>query len=269
MKKEKIGLALSGGAARGYAQIPIIQKIQKEGIKIDMVSGVSVGALIGAYYALYGEVDTLLEKAKKMSRKEWLKLIDLNNPKKSLIKGQKIKKFLQKEFFGDKSFKDTKIKLVITATDIEHHRAVYITSGKIVDAVMYSLSIPGIFPLNEYKNLLLTDGQISEHLSTDILFKKGASKVLAVDVLKNIKIDIKDIKKSSFNLLLSIFYKFLITGGISNKEKVFLFAPNFTKNFAKISQNLRFDKIEENLKPGLVLLQKDWGDLMDFLKKDK
>jgi NTE family protein len=66
-KEEKIGLALSGGAARGYAQIPIIQKIIEENIKIDMISGSSAGALIGAHFALYGEVDSLIEKLENLS----------------------------------------------------------------------------------------------------------------------------------------------------------------------------------------------------------
>jgi NTE family protein len=66
-KKKKIGLALSGGAARGYAHIPIIQKLEKENIQIDMISGASVGALIGAYFALYGEIETLMERLEKMS----------------------------------------------------------------------------------------------------------------------------------------------------------------------------------------------------------
>jgi NTE family protein len=69
MKKEtKIGLALSGGAARGYAHIPIIQKLQEEEIEIDIIAGSSAGALIGAYFALHGEVDTLLETIQKYKK---------------------------------------------------------------------------------------------------------------------------------------------------------------------------------------------------------
>jgi NTE family protein len=68
MKKEKkIGLALSGGAARGYAQIPIIQKLEKENIEIDMISGSSAGALIGAYFAIYGEVTSLKKKLEELN----------------------------------------------------------------------------------------------------------------------------------------------------------------------------------------------------------
>ncbi len=265
-KKQKIGLALSGGAVRGYAHIPIIQKLKKEGVEINYISGSSIGALIGAYYALYGEVDSLVEVIKKISWKEWLELIDLNNPNKSLIKGKKIRSFLKKNFFQNKTFADTKIKLIIVATDIEKNKPVYITSGKIIDAVMASVAIPGIFPLVEYKNKYLTDGQISEHLPVNILLEKGMQKVIAVDVVKNLKVNIDDIKKASINLLLAIFYRMLVTSKIKDEEKVFVCAPSFLKDKEKILNNLRFDKINKNLEPGKRFVEKKWLKIKSFLE---
>jgi predicted acylesterase/phospholipase RssA len=122
---------------------------------------------------------------------------------------------------------------------------------------MFSLAIPGVFPLGEYKKTLLTDGQISEHLPMEILFQKGMSKVIGVDVLKNVKIDLEEIKKSSINLLLALFYKSLITSKISDKKNTFIFAPNFTKDDTKIGNNLRFDKIQANIKPGENILKSE------------
>lgn len=267
LKNKKIGLALSGGAARGYSQIPVIQKLVEEKIKIDIISGSSAGALIGAYFALNGEIDSLIKKLESQTWKNWLSLIDLNNPKQSLIKGKKIRKFLEKEFFQDKEFSDTKIKLIIVATNIENNKPVYFTSGKIIDAVMFSLSIPGVFPLNEYKNKYLTDGQISEHLPVDILFKKGAAKVIGVDVLKNIQVDINEVKNSSLNLLLSIFYKSLMTSRIAEGKNIFIFAPKFTKDHTQIGSNLRFDKIKENMNPGENIIKKNWKDFEKWIKK--
>ena len=266
-KKEQIGLALSGGAARGYSQIPVIQKIIDEKIKIDIISGSSVGALIGAYFALHGEIDSLIEKLKKRKWTEWLKLIDLNNPKKSLIKGVKIRQFLEKEFFQDKEFSNTKIKLIVVATNIENNKPIYFTSGKIVDAVMYSLAIPGVFPLGKYKNKYLTDGQISEHLPVAILEKKGMTKIIGVDVIKNIKVDINEIKNSSISLLLSIFYRSLITSQIVESKNIFIFAPEFKKSDTKIGNNLRFDKIKANFLPGEKIVEREWKNFEKWLKK--
>ena len=265
-KLNKIGLALSGGAARGYSQIPVIQKIIDEKIKINMISGSSAGALIGAYFALYGEIDSLVVRLEKIKLTEWLKLIDLNNPKKSLIKGIKIKQFLEKEFFQDKRFSDTKIKLIIVATDIKNNEPVYFTSGKIIDALMPSISIPGVLPLTNYKNKYLTDGQISEHLPVAILEKKGMTKIIGIDVIKNIKIDINEIKDSSINLLLSIFYRSLITSQIIENKNIFIFAPEFKKSDTKIGNNLRFDKIKANFLPGEKVVEKEWTNFKKWLE---
>ena len=266
MRKEKIGLALSGGAARGYAEIPVLAKIQKENIKIDIISGSSAGALIGAYFALYGEIDSFVEKLNKVSWKEWLSLIDLNNPKKSLIKGKKVKKFLEKNFFGNKEFKDTKIKLIVVATDVETLKPIYITKRKIIDAIMASIAMPGIFPTVKKDGKILTDGQVSEHLPVNILFKKGATKVIGFDVLKNIKIDLEEIEKSNFNLLLSLFYRSLITSHIPEKN-VFIFEPNFRGKNVKLSNNMRFDKIKNNLEIGEKEVNKKWKEFQKWIKK--
>lgn len=91
MSKKKIGLALGSGAVRGYAIVPILKKLEKEGIEISAISGSSIGALIGAYYSLHGEVDSFMSISKNLTRKDFLKLVDLNNPKVSMIKGKKIK----------------------------------------------------------------------------------------------------------------------------------------------------------------------------------
>ena len=146
VKKIKLGLALGSGTARGYAHIPIINFLIKNNVKIDMISGSSAGAIIGAYFALYGEVKSLEKLLRSITKKESLHLIDLNNPKKSIIKGIRIKKYLEDNFFGSKTFKDTKIPLYISATNIKTKKVVYFNKGKIIDAVMASISVPAIFP---------------------------------------------------------------------------------------------------------------------------
>ena len=93
--KKKIGLALGSGAVRGFAIIPIIKRLEKEGIEIAAVSGSSIGALIGAYYSIHGEIDSFMDISKDLTRKDFLKLVDLNNPKSSIIKGRKIRDFIQ------------------------------------------------------------------------------------------------------------------------------------------------------------------------------
>ncbi len=229
LKKKKLGLCLGGGAARGYSLIPIIQKLSRDGVVPDAVSGASIGSIIGAYYCLNGEVDSLLEEIKKMSKKDFAKLIDLNNPTKSAIKGRRIKKLLQDKFFGNKTFDDLKIPLVIVATDIASFTPVYFTKGKLIDAIMASSSIPGIFPPYKIDGKLYIDGGVSKHIPYKILFTKfNVKKVVAVDLVSGVSKTSKDTNEYNIvDILFGAFYAILRTAKIEDiyKKKVFLLIP--------------------------------------------
>lgn len=182
MVNRKIGLALGSGAVRGYAIIPIIKRVEKEGIEISAISGSSVGALIGAYYALYGEIDSFLNQIKKMTKKDYLKLVDLNNPKISIIKGQKIKEYLSDNFFKKKTFEDLQLPLEICAVDLIKKKSVYIDQGQIIDAVMASISIPGIFPPYKIGKKTYIDGGVLEPVPAKRLLDKGLKKVVGINL---------------------------------------------------------------------------------------
>lgn len=157
-KRKTVGLVLGSGGDRGFAHVGIINVLKKNNIPIDYVSGVSIGAIVGAYYALNLEVDSLVEKVEKFANsRHTLKFLDFNIPGTSLIKGKEIISFFG-EVFGDKTFSDTKIPLVIGATNIDDGKAEYFTEGKIIDAIIPSFAIPGIFPVVERNGLHLVDG---------------------------------------------------------------------------------------------------------------
>ena len=131
--RKKIGLALGSGGARGYAHVGVIKVLQKNKIPIDYVAGTSIGSIVGGYFALNLNTKKLETVGLDFTAKDiWKKLIDLNNPKQSLIKGNKIRDFL-KQFLGEKRFKDTKIPLAIGATDIETGKTIVFKKGKIID----------------------------------------------------------------------------------------------------------------------------------------
>ncbi len=268
-KNKKIGWALSSGSSRGYATIPIIQELQKNDIIPDVISASSVGSLIGAYFALYGEVDTLLEKAKSMSKKDFLMLIDLNNPKKSAIKGKKIKKFLEENFFGNATFNDLKIPLIINTTQINNFQSIFFTEGKLVDAIMASISIPGIFPPYKIGDYYYIDGGISKHLPYEVLFRKyNVDKVVAVDVIAGMsEFDDGDIKFSIFNILFHSFYSLLKTTKISNKykEKVFLLIPKWEEK--RVGSAISFHKIDKMVESGKKSIEQYIDEIKVWLKE--
>jgi NTE family protein len=265
MFKKKIGLALGSGAVRGYAIIPIIKRLEKEGIEISAVSGSSVGALIGAYYSIHGEVDSFMSISKKLTRKDFLKLVDLNNPKASIIKGKKIRDFLAENYLGDKSFKDTKVPLYICVTDLNRKKPVYLHQGDLCDSVMASISIPGIFPPYKIGNNVYSDGGVLDPVPAKPLLEMGMKKIIGVN-LTRFKRDKK--KRESGDLLADLVNSFYMMMEQLAKEpddkRIFMLNPLFEPDPARM---LAFYDWEENYKIGQMLINKKMKELKTWLEK--
>jgi NTE family protein len=265
MANRKIGIALGSGAVRGYAIIPIIKKLKKEGIEISAVSGSSVGALIGAYYSLHGEVDSFMQISKDFTRKDFLKLVDLNNPTASIIKGKKIKEFLAENYFAGKTFRDTKVPLYICATDLVQKKPVYLSQGNILDAVMSSISIPGIFPPYKIGNKVFADGGVLDPVPAKPLVEKGMTKIIGVN-LTGFRRDKK--KRESGGLLADLMNSFYMMMEQLAKEpddkRIFMLNPRFEPDPAHM---LAFYNWRENYEIGQNLINRKIKELKTWLSK--
>ncbi|MCK5107860.1 MAG: patatin-like phospholipase family protein [Nanoarchaeota archaeon] len=230
--KKKIGLALSGGAIKGFAAIPIIQKLIEHNIQIDYVAGSSIGGIIGAYYCLYGEVDSFYDKISQLKPHEWIALMDVDYQlKSSLIKGNALKKYL-KSIFGNTTFKDLKIKLIIPTTNLDSGKTEYITKGNLVDALMASSAYPGIFPPYKLNHHYYLDGGLLDNLPYEVLFKKKMNKVIALNLAKSSrkkKINPKKIIDVLFRLT-EIIRENTYIPTINTNKKVFVFQPDLKDN---------------------------------------
>jgi len=263
MAVEKIGIALGSGAVRGYAIIPIIKKLEKEGIEITAVSGSSIGALIGAYYALNGEVDSFLEIARSLPKKDYFKLVDLNNPRVSLIKGKKIKNFIAEKYFGDKTFKDTKIPLFVCVTDPVEKKSVYITKGKLIDAVMASISIPGIFPPYSIGNKMYLDGGVLDPVPAKPLLEKGFEKIIGVNLTRYKRGEKKKQDKSLLSVLMNSFYMMMEQlAEETDTERLYMLNPRFEPDSIRM---LAFYEWEKNYMIGQGLINRKFKDLKQWL----
>lgn len=176
---QKIGLALGSGGLRGLAHIGAIKVLLKNNIPIDYISGASVGALIGAFLATYGEVDSL-EKLILENTKELLPLF-FDVGKGGLISGDKISNFLEKSL-GKIKFSETKIPLYVVSTDLISGQPIIFSSGKIIPAVRGSISVPIIFKPYSYQGKLLVDGGLSDPVPVNILKENGADKIVAINL---------------------------------------------------------------------------------------
>ena len=187
---KKIWLSLWWWAARGLAHIGVIQRIEELSLEPQEISGTSIGAIIGAFYAAWYSSEDM---RKIVSEINILKLIDFDL-KHGVIKGNKIRKFLEK-YLWEKTFSDLKIPLKIIATDIDTGEKIVFTDGRVVDALRASIGIPGIFTPFRHNNIHLVDGGIMENLPITVLSENLT--IIAVSVQMAINKRVRT-KKSLF-----------------------------------------------------------------------
>jgi NTE family protein len=208
LSNRKVGLALSGGAARGLAHIGVLDVLKKEGIPIDMIAGTSAGAVIGAVYAWSQDTDYIKKEAREANWKKIAPLIDPSLFKTGLIKGKKIKDLLASYIGGSKKFSDLKIPFVCVATDIETGEEVVIDRGPVPEALRASISIPGIFTVARREGRYLVDGGLVNPVPVNVVRRMGADFVIAVNVTPGVNTRIEKRRKepSIFQILLQSIY---------------------------------------------------------------
>ena len=177
---KRVGLVLGSGGARGLAHIGVLKVLIEEDIKIDFVAGSSAGAFIGAYFCINGEINGLEKIYRQMKRHDFLKLVDPAPLKYSLLKGKKLERFIS-GVLGDVDFKDLKIPLSVVATDLERGETKIFEEGSVLDAVMASVSIPGVLPPREINGKYYVDGGLVDPTPVDIL-KDKVDAIIAVDL---------------------------------------------------------------------------------------
>ncbi|WP_434641964.1 patatin-like phospholipase family protein [Thermoanaerobacterium thermosaccharolyticum] len=198
--RPKVGLILGGGAARGYAHLGVLKKLEEKNIPIDFIIGTSIGALIGAIYASGNDLEKIIKDVRDINFLKLIKMLDLNIPQRGFIKGDKIEKFLSS--YMKKDFDELKIPLYAIATDIKQGREIIFSKGSVIKAVRASISIPVVFEPVEFQNTKLVDGSIINFDAIDLALKLGADIIIISDVSSNI--DIRIFNMSFYNFVNNI-----------------------------------------------------------------
>jgi NTE family protein len=180
MARKKIGLALSGGAARGFAHIGVLKVLIENDIPIDMVAGTSAGSIVGAALASGMSIDDML----KMSSE--IRWGDVGRPSLSpmgLLSSVPMARYLARHLPVDR-FEDLKIPFAAIACDpMTGDEVVLKDKGDLIHAVRASCAVPGIFVPPKDGGRLLVDGGAVKPLPCDTVRDLGADVVIAVDVL--------------------------------------------------------------------------------------
>ena len=202
-KKYNIGIALSGGGARGIAHLGILKALNEKGIFPDIISGVSAGALIGIFYADGYHPDEILEIFRKTSIFHFAKL---TVPRKGFLSMNKIKEILEKNIRA-KHFEDLKIPFYIAASNLTDGKVEYFHKGEIIDKVIASASIPILFKPTIIQGKTYVDGGIFDNLPVSPIREK-CTKLIATHVNpsgKEEKLDsILSIAERTFHLAIGI-----------------------------------------------------------------
>ncbi|HSN72108.1 MAG TPA: patatin-like phospholipase family protein, partial [Steroidobacteraceae bacterium] len=210
--RQRIGLVLSGGGARGTAHVGVLKVIEQLNVPIDVIAGTSMGAVVGGLYASgmsAAEIEDLftsvnwqdafqdrppreeLNFRRKQDDRNFLVRYALGITEeglvlpKGLVQGQKLAQILRRATLpvaGVQDFDDLPIAFRAIATDFETGEAVVLGSGDIVSAMRASMSAPGVFMPVERGGRLLVDGGLVQNLPVDVARAMGVDVVIAVDV---------------------------------------------------------------------------------------
>lgn len=243
-KKPKIGLALGGGGARGFAHIGAIKAFEEYGLKFDYVCGTSAGSLVGAFYSAGYNYDKMFQIAKDLD------VGDIRTSKIVLVpsKSTGLENVIKNEL-GDINIEDLPIPFSAVAVDIISTEEVVITKGNLAKAVAGSCAVPGVFQPVVFGDRHLCDGGLQNTIPADVPKLMGCDYVIAVDVNKS---RVYGTESTKLIDVIGCTIRILMKG---NVVKGYLYADVMvkpeTKRFKSTKKEGYLDMIEEGYKSAI------------------
>lgn len=224
--RPSVGLALSGGGARGFAHVGVLEALKSSAFPVDYVSGTSMGSVVGAFYADGLEQEKIWEFGEKIEKYKVGR--DFGSVKiLKLIISQRfidpfyIRKFIDEQF-ASRNFSDLKIPFACVAMDIKTGEKIIFREGELPLALKASVNLPGIFEPISYGSKELVDGGVVDFLPADALKEMGADWIIS-------SVTESKINSSPKNAVAALMQVIDIRGSLlamqSKKESDFLFAP--------------------------------------------
>jgi NTE family protein len=197
-KPPRVGLALGGGAARGFAHIGVIQVLEENGIKVDLVAGTSAGSLVASLYAsgkTGKEMQTLAETMDEGAITDW------SFPLRGLIRGEALARFIRDKT-GGRAIEQMVLPLGIVATDLSDGSSILFRSGDTGTAVRASSAVPAVFQPVRIGQREYVDGGLVSPVPVRFAKEMGAQLVIAVDITSPPE---KDPPGDAFRMLMQTF----------------------------------------------------------------
>ena len=290
-KKNKIGLVLGGGGARGLGHIGVLKALKKHSIPIHMVAGTSIGAVIGAMYAATLDPHWIENKFKEFIDSEAYKriglhrlvptsqpnssifqtaatymknqiIINLANERLGILKQERLSEIIE-FLLPVKTFEELKIPFSCLAVDLNSGEDVVFNSGNLIEAIVASSAIPGYIPPIEKDGMLLTDGAVSCPVPVKTVRKMGADFRISVDVGLN---HFEPLENPNLLQVLGRAEQITSTrlGEVKSEKADITIRPDTMNVFWA-----EFDKIDQLIKLGAEETEKQFWQIKDNLKKKK
>ncbi len=290
-KKNKIGLVLGGGGARGLGHIGVLKALKKHSIPIHMVAGTSIGAVIGAMYAATLDPHWIENKFQEFIDSEAYKriglhrlvptsqpnssifqtaatymknqiIINLANDRLGILKQERLSEIIE-FLLPVKTFEELKIPFSCLAVDLNSGEDVVFNSGNLIEAIVASSAIPGYIPPIEKDGMLLTDGAVSCPVPVKTVRKMGADFRISVDVGLN---HFEPLENPNLLQVLGRAEQITSTrlGEVKSEKADITIRPDTMNVFWA-----EFDKIDQLIKLGAEETEKQFWQIKDNLKKKK
>ena len=179
-ERPTIGLALGGGAARGFAHIGVIRALVAKGLAPDVIAGTSIGAVVGGCFAA-GKIDEFEAWSRSLTRRSLISYLDVSFAGSSLLNGARLAEKLV-DGIGDTAIDQLPVRYGAIATEIETGHEIWITRGRLADAMRASYALPGLFPPVRVGHRWLVDGALVNPVPVSVARALGARLVIAVNL---------------------------------------------------------------------------------------
>lgn len=184
MSRPTIGIALGGGAARGWAHIGVLKTLVAAGLEPDIVAGTSIGAVAGACYVT-DRLTALEDFACTLTRRRIFGFLDINFAGSGLITGQRLNARLE-QHLREFTIEQLERKFIAVATELGTGHEVWLNKGSLVNALQASFALPGIFRPVQINGRWLIDGALVNPIPVSVCRAHGARIVIAVNLSNDI-----------------------------------------------------------------------------------
>jgi len=178
--RPKIGLALGGGAARGWAHIGVLQVLTEAGYAPDVIAGTSIGAVVGGCFSA-GKLPQLAEFATSLTKRRVVGLMDFHIGGAGLISGGRLKRLLERDL-TDIRIEALPLRFVAIATELGSGHEIWLTHGPLVEALRASYALPGVFDPVKLGGRWLMDGALVNPVPVTAARALGADIVICVNL---------------------------------------------------------------------------------------